>query len=134
MNELPDNNGDEARRLVGNVVDDLQAMRAVERDPDSPRRIVCFLAHLVVEKALKAALVDAEVPFRKTHDLVGLYGACRSAERLSGLDVQQLNDLNPWAIDGRYAEELREADPQLAERLARFAAEVVTRLQEELKR
>jgi hypothetical protein len=50
MPELPDNNYDEARRWLQNVEDDLRAMRAVVGDPESPRRMVCFLSHLVVEK------------------------------------------------------------------------------------
>ncbi|MGH9073932.1 MAG: HEPN domain-containing protein, partial [Acidimicrobiales bacterium] len=109
MPELPDNNHDEARRWLRNVDDDLASMRAVQRDADSPRRMVCFLAHLVVEKALKATLIAAETPFAKTHNLLELHDTCRAAGRLPDVDRHALQQLNPWTIDGRYADDLVEA-------------------------
>jgi len=132
MPELPDNNYDEARRWLRNVQADLASMRAVQRDPESPRRMVCFLAHLVVEKSLKATLIDAEVPFAKTHNLLELYDTCHSAGRLSALDREVMKQLNSWSIDGRYVDDLVEADRSRAERLARFAEEVVTAVRAEM--
>ena len=132
MPELPDDNYREARRWLANVEDDLHAMRAVARDPESPGRMACFLAHLVTEKALKATLIDAGVPFKKTHDLVALHAMCTQVGRLPGVDVATLEVLDPWAVDGRYADDLAEADHELADRLAGFAEQVVVEVRREL--
>ena len=132
MPELPDNNYDEARRWLQNVEDDLHAMRAVVRDPESPRRMVCFLSHLVVEKALKATLIDTGVPFQKTHNLLVLHDSCLERERLVNLERTLLAQCNPWAVDGRYADDLAEADAELASRLAGFAEQVVSEVRREL--
>jgi HEPN domain-containing protein len=132
MPELPDNNYDEARRWLQNVEDDLHAMRAVVRDPESPRRMVCFLSHLVVEKALKATLIDAGVPFQKTHNLLVLHDSCLKRGRLVDLERTLLAQCNPWAVDGRYADDLAEADAELASRLAGFAEQVVSEVRREL--
>ena len=132
MPELPDNSFDEARRWLANVEDDLHAMRAVARDPESPGRMVCFLSHLVVEKALKATLIDAGVPFQKTHNLLVLHDSCLGLGRLVGLDRQLLAWCNPWAVDGRYADDLAEADAELGNRLAGLAEQVVVEVRREL--
>lgn len=125
MSELPDNNRDEARRWLANVEDDLRALDAVVRDNDAPGRIACFLAHLAVEKALKAALIDAGSPFAKTHDLLALHRACLAAGRLADVQPSELAALNPWSIDGRYADDLRDASRPDAVRFSTFAHAVV---------
>lgn len=125
MSGLPDNNRDEARRWLANVRDDLHALDAVLADDHSPSRIACFLAHLATEKALKAVLIQAGVPFRKIHDVVELHAMCVAAGRLSNVDVAGLEDLNPWAIDGRYADDLVDATKSEAHRLADLARAVV---------
>ena len=132
MPELPNNIFDEARRWLANVEDDLHAMRAVARDPESPGRMVCFLSHLVVEKALKAALIDGGVPFQKTHNLLVLHDSCLGLGRLVGLDRQLLAWCNPWAVDGRYADDLAEANSELANSLAGLAEQVVLEVRREL--
>ncbi len=133
MNELPDNNHDEARRLLANVEDDLRALRHMVSDPEVVGRIGCFLAHLTIEKAFKAALVDAGVPFKKSHDLLELYKLCTKVSRLPGVDVGELSDLNPWAIDGRYADDLRDANRTEALRFTATAESVVAALRDELE-
>ncbi len=125
MRELPANNYEEARRWLQNVEDDLHAMHAVVRDPESPRRMVCFLSHLVVEKALKATLIDAGVLFQKTHNLLVLHDSCLERERLVDMERTLLAQCNPWAVDGRYADEL-------ASRLAGFAEQAVSEVRREL--
>jgi HEPN domain-containing protein len=117
MTELPDNNYEEARRWLSNTGDDLRTMRVVAGDPELPGRMACFLAHLVVEKCLKAVLIDAGVPFTKTHDLEALHNACLQAGRLEAIDRDLLASLDPWAIDGRYADDLVEADRSTATQL-----------------
>ena len=133
MNELPDNCHDEARRWLANTEDDLRTMRAVARDPELPGRMACFLAHLVVEKSLKSVLIDAAVPFTKTHDLENLHDACLEVGRLESLDRDLLQSLGPWAIDGRYADDLVEANRDAATRLAAFAEEVFEAARQHLR-
>ena len=132
MPELPDNSFDEARRWLANVEDDLHAMRVVAGDPESPGRMVCFLSHLVVEKALKATLIDACLPFKKTQDLLALHAMCIQVGRLRGVGVATLEVLHPWAVDGRYEDDLVEADAELADRLAGFAEQVVVEVRRKL--
>ncbi len=132
MPELPDDIYSEARRWLGNVEDDLHAMRAVARDRESPARMACFLAHLVVETALKATLIDAGVPFKNTHDLVALHDSCVELGHLVGLDRKLLAWCNPWAVGGCYADDLADADVELTNRLAGLAEQVVADVQREL--
>jgi len=132
MPELPENNYDEARRWLQNLEDDLHAIRAVVRDPESPRRMVRFLSHLVVEMTLKATLIDAVVPFQKTHNPLVLHDSCLKRGRLVDLERSLLAQRNPWALDGRYANDLAEADSQFASRLAELAEQVVSEVRREL--
>ena len=132
MNELPDNNYEEARRWLRNVEDDLRALRHALNSEETPGRIGCFLAHLTVEKALKAVLIDAEVPFKKTHDLEALHALCTEAGRLPGIDSAELAALNPWAIDGRDTDDLRDATRREAMRFAALAESVVGAVRAEL--
>jgi HEPN domain-containing protein len=101
--------------------------------PGITGRIVCFLAHLAVEKALKAVLIDTGVPFQKTHNLVHLHEMCVGAGRLVELETQPLGLLNPWGIDGRYAEDdPRDADRSFAKAMASFAEKVAALVRAEL--
>ncbi|MGH8996309.1 MAG: HEPN domain-containing protein [Acidimicrobiales bacterium] len=129
MSELPDNNRDEARRWLGNVADDLHVMRMVVADPESPARMACFLAHLAVEKALKAVIIDGDVALEKTHNLLVLHDTCLAIGRFHSLDRSLLAACNPWAIDGRYADDMVEADRSTARRLTDFANEVFAQAQ-----
>ncbi len=134
MNELPDNNREEAFRWLDGVDGDLRALDALRSDAHTPGRIICILAHLAVEKALKATLIDAGVAFRKTHDLVELQTMCTDTGRLAGLDRERLQLLNPWAIDGRYGDDLRDASRETAAGFHDFAKEVVAAAHVELDR
>ncbi|MGH8907308.1 MAG: HEPN domain-containing protein [Egibacteraceae bacterium] len=89
-----------ARRWLGEAAEDLEAARRIAADEELPARLACFLAHLAAEKTLKASLIDLDVPFRKTHDLIELFRM-----EFSEADLKRLN---PWAIDGRYNDHLIE--------------------------
>lgn len=132
MNELPDNNAEEARRWLSNVDDDLYVMHSVLADPDAPARMACFLAHLVVEKSLKATLINAGLAFDKTHNLLVLHDACLAIGRFGDADRNLLAACNPWAIDGRYADDLVDADRATATRLAAFADQVFAQVRRDL--
>lgn len=107
-------------------------LHAVQRDLESPARIVCFLAHLAVEKALKATLIDAAVPFAKTHDLVALYDRRQDAGRLADVERSKLALLSSWGVDGRYADDLHDADRALGAEFTSFADHLVALVQAEV--
>ena len=85
--------------------DDLAAARLLLTDVELPARMACFHAQQAAEKALKASLVDAAVPFRKTHDLVVLVALQPEPVRakVSNLDLQRLQQ---WEVDARYPADL----------------------------
>jgi HEPN domain-containing protein len=66
--------------------------------------IASFHAQQVVEKSFKAYLEEKEVPFRKIHDVVTLYGML--SEELPKLDIAILERLDDLYIDARYPGEL----------------------------
>ncbi len=101
--ELPGNNYDEARRWLALAKQDLQGARTLHQD-DLPGRQSCLSAQMAAEKALKAVLIDAEVPFRKLHEL-GPLVELLPANVKSRFDRDELERLTPWALDGRYSEE-----------------------------
>jgi hypothetical protein len=45
--------------------------------------------------------------------------------RLADVDTEQLVLLSPWGVDGRYADDLVDAERALASRLAHFAERLV---------
>lgn len=63
MSKLPEASR-EAFRWLGQAMEDLDTARHVHKDPKPPR-ISCFLAHLTVEKALKALLINVDTPSRR---------------------------------------------------------------------
>lgn len=86
-------------------MEDLAGARVLLADGSVALRIVGFLSQQAAEKALKAGLFAASISAPKIHGLVQLlrrYPA--GASPLVELD--DLDDLDPWVIDGRYAADL----------------------------
>lgn len=131
MSEPPDLRA-EAVRWLREASEELHAARAVQRDPDSPGRIACFLAHLATEKALKSMLVGQGVPVRRTHDLRELYELLAPESRRK-LVSDELRTLNPWAIGGRYTDDLADADEATVTQVLEIAARVVAVAEEALR-
>lgn len=123
MNEPPDLTA-EAKRWLEQARQDLHAAGVVQADPRSAGRIACFLAHLAAEKALKAALISRGIAFRKVHDLPGLLAMLPPRESAL-FDRRAISELNPWVIEGRYAEPGVESDSETARRLVGSAAKVL---------
>lgn len=113
MNGQPENNLDEARRWLAQASEDLSTAELLSKDPESPARIVCFLAHLSAEKAMKAWLIASGIPFRKVHDLAELL-ALLPADAAGRLDTADLQNLNPWSILGRYPDDVSDATDEQA--------------------
>lgn len=96
-----------------------------ERAADDPvNDAVCFHAQQCAEKYLKALLVENDVVFAKTHDLVFLLGLKREA--LTGLDSlrEALARLSAYAVTFRYPGE--EAIGEEAKESMETAGEVRT--------
>jgi HEPN domain-containing protein len=128
MGELPDTNEAEARRWLGQATEDLAAARRIADDPELAARLACFLAHLAVEKALKALLIAGAVPFRKIHDLLELR-VLLPTEHQEHFDLDALADLNGWVIDGRYADDHIDATHETAHDLVESASTVLAEVE-----
>src|SRR5438128_7814865 len=76
---------------------------------------VCFHAQQCAEKYLKAFLQEADIPFRKTHDLSDLLASALSIEPTWKSMAADMNALSAFAVEYRYPgdsadlEEAREA-------------------------
>ena len=73
---------------------------------------VCFHSQQCAEKLLKALLIETEIPFTKTHDLVRLLDLLVSDYPTMELLRPSLNDLTGFAVEFRYPGE--SADNQIA--------------------
>lgn len=113
-----------AARWLRQAGEDLHAAREILADDASPPRLACFLAHLAAEKALKGLLVASGRAVPRIHALPAL-AAELPAELQEPLDRAELEELTPWAIAGRYGDELAEADAATAARLVEAAERVL---------
>jgi HEPN domain-containing protein len=99
---MPDSPAERWYRLA---TEDLQAAHAILEASGVAPRIACFLAQQAAEKALKAGLFSQGLDFPKIHALTGLL-ALYPSERMPAVDEDDLDRLDPWVIDGRYAADL----------------------------
>jgi HEPN domain-containing protein len=85
---------------------------------------VCFHAQQCVEKYLKARLIQAEIDYPRTHDLVALLGLLQKAEPLWQPWKDALAKLTYYAVTVRYPGESAEcADAADALKIARLLRE-----------
>lgn len=101
----------------------LTADHTLKLGDDCPFDIVCFHAQQCVEKCLKAVLVHAQTPFRKTHDLEELRLSLPAALALP-LPAEDLARLTPHATNTRYPDEWAPVSREEAEWTARTAREL----------
>jgi HEPN domain-containing protein len=87
-----------------------------------------FHSQQAVEKALKGFLTWHETPFRKTHDLRELFGACAGADPSLALLGRRAEGLTPYAWAFRYPGESEEPTRDEAESALALAREVVAAL------
>src|SRR5690349_10582329 len=64
--------------------------------------LVCFLAQQCAEKYLKARLIEAGLPFRKTHDLEELLQGILPIEPTWNALLMDAQFLTSFAVDVRY--------------------------------
>jgi hypothetical protein len=93
---------DLALRLLAKAAQDEVAISKLIDDPTVPDEIVGFHCQQAAEKLLKAALAEAGVDIRKTHDLAYLVDALGEAGRPVPDSLQGLTALNPFAVELRY--------------------------------
>lgn len=105
--------------------DDLAAARLLLAEATLPPRLACFHAQQAAEKVFKAALVNAGLPFRKTHDLIVLAQLQPEPVRTE-LATVDLERLQQWAVDARYPADLPEIDAQEAASIVAIAERVVS--------
>jgi HEPN domain-containing protein len=99
---------EEAVRWLVKAVDDLAVAELVLASPVGVNWAACFHAQQAAAKALKAALVNAGTDFPRTH-VLELIADLLPLEVVATLDRQALIMLSPWAVAGRYPEDI--ADP-----------------------
>jgi HEPN domain-containing protein len=117
-----------AERWYQLAAEDLAAARALLASGVTPR-VACFLAQQAAEKALKAGLISLGVEFPKIHALTGLLALYPSDNRPAA-DEDQLDRLDPWVIDGRYAADLPPVPASDAISLVSASERVVTAVRE----
>lgn len=78
------------------------ATQILRRRKDVVPDAACFLCQQCVEKYLKARLVEADIPFKRTHDLLLLLELCVPVEPLWSAYSQVVDDMTDFAVDFRY--------------------------------
>jgi HEPN domain-containing protein len=100
--------------------------RLVEDNPNHD--VVCFHAQQAAEKYLKARLVEAGIPFPRTHDLEALLGCVLSAEPAWERIRPDLRSLTSMAVEVRYPGTNADAeDANEAHRIAGLVQNAVRR-------
>src|SRR6266576_1511756 len=62
----------------------------------------CFFCQQCVEKYLKARLIEAGIPFPRTHDLLQLLNTCLQVEPLWAAYAKVVDTMSDYAVDFRY--------------------------------
>jgi HEPN domain-containing protein len=111
---------------------DLQACRVLADDMDIDDSIIGFHAQQSVEKALKVALVLAEVELPRTHDLELLAEQAQASGTAIPDELANIDWLTPWAAELRYDEPApldRTTALAVAENASDWAASLLTEAQ-----
>lgn len=124
MSALPPEGPSPAQRWFALAVDDLAAAHVLVANGSTALRIAGFLAQQAAEKALKAGLFAASVPAPRIHGLSQLL-ACYQGPGAPVIDADDLDVLDPWVIDGRYAADLPDLGRTEADELLQAAQRVL---------
>ncbi len=116
-----------AELLLEHATSDLGACRVLMAGEDMRDDVVGFHAQQAVEKALKVALVLADVDFPRTHDLRELADIADEHDVAVPEAIQEARWLTPWAAQLRY-EMLEPLDRDAAFSIAADAVEWATGL------
>jgi HEPN domain-containing protein len=113
-----------AQRWFVLASDDLMAAKILIVDGTAALRIAGFLSQQAAEKALKAGLFSLAIGVPKIHglsQLLDLYPENDAPE----VNLDDLELLDPWVIDGRYAADLPDVERAEANTLWAAARRVV---------
>jgi HEPN domain-containing protein len=78
------------------------AMQILRRRKGIVPDAACFFCQQCVEKYLKARLVEAGVPFPRSHDLLQLLKLCTQIEPLWSAYASMVDAMTDFAVDFRY--------------------------------
>jgi HEPN domain-containing protein len=99
---------------------DLAVAELIANSELAARWAGCFHAQQAVEKALKGLLVARRVDFPKSHSLERLADLL-DEDDATALDRSKLARLTPWAVAGRYPEDISEPTQTEARELVAMA-------------
>jgi HEPN domain-containing protein len=112
------------RLWVRKAEHDLEAaQRIIAVQADCPFDAVCFHCQQVAEKYLKCLLTSLEIQTPRTHDLQALASLLPPAWRLP-VSMERLAEMNPYAVNIRYADDWLEPHLQDAQRALALAKEI----------
>jgi HEPN domain-containing protein len=114
-----------AQRWFRLAEQDLEAAQVLLADGSAAMRIVAFLSQQTAEKALKAELIAVGVHPPHVHGLRQLHDALAENALDLALQIEDLDLLDPWVIDGRYAADLPDVSTTEASDLLRAAERVL---------
>jgi HEPN domain-containing protein len=132
----PPNEPTPAQRWFALAEEDLAAAQILIADGSAALRIAGFLAQQAAEKALKAGLFANSIAAPRIHGLNQLLARYPHAGAPS-IDADDLDVLDPWVIDGRYAADLPDLGRVEADELlitARRVVEAVRNAEPSVKR
>jgi HEPN domain-containing protein len=121
----------EARRWLSEADEELAVARALREREDLSPRAACLHAHLSAEKAIKAALIERAITLRRSHDLFEIVDLLPDDDAAL-IDEDDLELLNPWAIQGRYPADLGDITVGRVDAVVAAAARVVTSITSQL--
>jgi HEPN domain-containing protein len=112
------------RQWIRKAEHDLEAAnRIMSVEEGCPFDTVCFHCQQAAEKYLKCLLTYLSIQAPQTHDLKALAALIPLEQRFS-LRVEDLVELNPYAVDVRYADDWREPQLNDAKRALALASAV----------
>jgi HEPN domain-containing protein len=124
VTEPPDRSSATAESWLGKAGDDLAIAELVLNSEIGVEWAACFHAQQAAEKAVKAVLVHLGVDFPKSHRLDLLAGLLPESTDV-GFDIDALTELAPWAVAGRYPEDVENPTATEAHRLVGLAQTAV---------
>jgi len=129
---------EDTREWLGKAREDLQAARRLLKPPRRLSNSAVFHCQQAAEKALKGFLAWHDIPFRKTHNLLEIGGACVDFDPTLKELVDRAAPLTEYAWKFRYPGEVTAASASEAEQALALADEIYkaigTRLPSRAKR
>jgi HEPN domain-containing protein len=117
---------EEAHRWLAKADDDLIVATVIVAKEVGVNWAACFHAQQATEKALKALLVVYGIDFPRSHALERLLALLPASAAIE-FDSDAVGELSPWAVAGRYPEDIPNPDSPTTQRLLDSARAAVDR-------